>query len=170
MDSTSTEQILRRSRLFDKKRRMDRHRGICSGPPVGASAHMFTAAHATSVLLLVIVGGATITNFFFGKRSWCKHVCPSARWLSQTSALSFVELGSNSNVCSSQCQTHDCVKDKNCPMGLHPSAQHRAKTAFCASHASKGANTSGAHQCPPSWNELLAREKWDVAGLFLPYF
>jgi transcriptional regulator with AAA-type ATPase domain len=135
------------------------------------AAQMFTAAHATSVLLLVIVGGATITNFFFGKRSWCKHVCPLGKMVSQTSALSFIELGSNSNVCTSQCQTHDCVKDKNCPMGLHPSAAASSKDCIlCLSCVRRCKHQAVRINARLPWNELLAREKWDVAGAFFAVF
>jgi polyferredoxin len=63
------------------------------------AAHMFTAARATGVLLLTILGSATVTNYFFGKRSWCKHICPLGKMLAHSSGLSLVELGSNSNVC-----------------------------------------------------------------------
>ena len=91
------------------------------------ASHMFSDARATGALLLTILTGAIITNSLFGKRSWCKHICPLGKVVGHFADLSVVELGSNSNVCSSQCQTHDCVKDKNCPMGIHPSAAAATK-------------------------------------------
>jgi transcriptional regulator with AAA-type ATPase domain len=131
------------------------------------AAHMFTAAHATSILLLTILGGATITNFFFGKRSWCKHICPLGKMIANSSALSLVELGSNSNVCSSQCQTHDCVKERTCPMGLHPSAAAASKDCIlCLSCVKSCKHQSVRIDARFPWRESLAREKWDIAGAF----
>jgi transcriptional regulator with AAA-type ATPase domain len=131
------------------------------------AAHMFTSARATSILLLTILGGATITNFFFGKRSWCKLICPLGKMVANSSALSLVELGSNSNVCSSQCQTHDCVKERTCPMGLHPSAAAASKDCIlCLSCVKTCRHQSVRIDARFPWRESLAREKWDVAGAF----
>lgn len=86
------------------------------------STHMFTTPRATGMLLLTILAGAVAVRALFGDRSWCKHFCPLGTMLIETSPVSMIELGSNGNVCSSQCQTQDCIKEGNCPMSLHPSA------------------------------------------------
>jgi len=135
------------------------------------AAHMFTVAHATSILLLTILGGATVTNFFFGKRSWCRHLCPLGKMVSHTSALSFIELGSNSTVCSSQCQTHDCVKENSCPMGLHPSAAAVSKDCIlCFSCVKRCKHQALRINVRFPWNEILIKEKWDIAGAFFAIF
>lgn len=131
------------------------------------AAHMFTAAHATSVLLLCILSGATITNSLFGKRSWCKHVCPLGRMVANSSAISLIELGSNSNVCSSQCQTHDCIKEGNCPMGLHPSAAAASKDCIlCLSCLKRCRHQSVRIDVRFPWYEFYVREKWNVTEAF----
>lgn len=86
------------------------------------STHMFTTPRATGMLLLTILAGAVAARVLFGDRSWCKYFCPLGTMLIETSPVSMIELGSNGNVCSSQCQTQDCIKEGNCPMSLHPSA------------------------------------------------
>ena len=127
------------------------------------ASHMFTDAHATSVLLLSILSGATVTNFFFGRRSWCKHICPLGRMVGYCSSLSIMELATNSNVCSSQCQTHDCVKEKSCPMGLHPSAAAASKDCvMCLSCLKSCKHQSVRIDARLPWHELNNREKWDL--------
>ncbi|MEI6206096.1 MAG: sigma 54-interacting transcriptional regulator [Desulfuromonadales bacterium] len=130
--------------------------------------HMFTEARATSVLLLSILIGTTATNVLFGKRSWCKHFCPLGRMVADSSAISIVELGSNSNVCSSQCQTHDCIKDGNCPMGIHPSAAAVSKDCIlCLSCLKRCRHQSVRLNVRFPWYEFFVKEKWNEAeGIF----
>ena len=131
------------------------------------AAHMFTAAHATSLLLLTILGGTVITNFFFGKRAWCKHICPLGKLVSQLSTLSFVELGTNNTVCSSQCQSHDCVKDENCPMGIHPSAALVSKDCILCLACVKKCQHQAVHiNMRSPLNEILEMRKWELSGAF----
>jgi len=131
------------------------------------ATHMFTTAQATSVLLLAILAGAVVTNFFFGKRAWCKHICPLGKMVAQTTALSLIELDSNSSVCSSQCLTHDCVKDESCPMGLHPSAVASSNDCIlCLSCIKRCKHQSVRLNARLPWRELLVRERWDMAGAF----
>ena len=129
------------------------------------ASHMFTEARATSGLLLTILGGAVITTSLFGRRSWCKHICPLGKVVGHFAALSLVELGSNSNVCSSQCTTQDCVKDKNCPMGIHPSAAKATKDCvLCLSCLKSCTHKSVRIDARLPWQEMMAREKWEVPG------
>jgi transcriptional regulator with AAA-type ATPase domain/polyferredoxin len=129
------------------------------------ASHMFTEARATSGLLLTILGGAVIITSLFGRRSWCKHVCPLGRVVGHFAALSLVELGSNSNVCSSQCTTPDCVKDKNCPMGIHPSAATATKNCvLCLTCLKSCTHKSVRIDARLPWQEMMARERWEVPG------
>jgi len=129
------------------------------------TSHMFGEARATSVLLLTILSGAVITTSLLGRRSWCKHICPLGRVVGHFSSLSLVELGSNSNVCSSQCTTQDCVRDKNCPMGIHPSAARATKNCvLCLSCLKSCTHKSVRLDARLPWQEMMAREKWEVPG------
>ncbi len=131
------------------------------------AAHMFVAAYATGILLLSILAGTVVTNFFFGKRAWCKHICPLGSMVSQVSTLSFIELKSNSTVCSSHCQTHDCVKDGNCPMNLHPSAAGVNKDCiFCLTCVKRCKHQAVRINARLPWDDLLARKTVDFAGAF----
>jgi DNA-binding NtrC family response regulator/NAD-dependent dihydropyrimidine dehydrogenase PreA subunit len=135
------------------------------------ASKMFTTAYATSMLLLTILGGTVITNFFFGKRAWCKHCCPLGKMVAQTSVLSLIELESNSTVCSSQCLTHDCVKEGNCPMGLHPSVAGVSKDCIlCMSCVKRCKHQAVRINARLPWNELLARKKADFPGAFFAIF
>lgn len=127
------------------------------------ASHMFTDARATSVLLLSILGGATVTNLIFGRRSWCKHFCPLGRMVASSSAISVIQLGSNSNVCSSQCQTHDCIKEGNCPMGLHPSAAAVNKDCvLCLSCLKRCKHQSVRLDARFPWYEFFVKAKWSL--------
>lgn len=126
---------------------------------------MFEDARATGFLLLTILTGATVTTLLFGRRSWCKHICPLGRMVAQFATISFLELGSNSNVCSSQCHTHDCVKAGNCPMGIHPSAASVSKDCiFCLSCVKSCQHRSVRIDARFPWQELLRKEKWELSG------
>jgi hypothetical protein len=128
---------------------------------------MFTAAHATSVLLIGIISGTAITNFLFGRRSWCKHVCPLGRMVASSATISLIELGSNGNVCLSQCQTHDCIKDGNCPMGIHPSAASTSKDCiYCLSCLKRCRHQSVRIDLRFPWHEFTVRDTWKGAEGF----
>jgi hypothetical protein len=133
------------------------------------ATHMFTAARATSLLLISIIAGTTITNYFYGKRSWCKHICPLGRMVANSSAISLIELGSNSNVCSSQCHTQDCIKEGNCPMGIHPSAASVSKDCIlCLSCLKRCKHQSVRVNLRFPWYEFFVKEKWNVPEAFFP--
>ncbi len=127
--------------------------------------NMFNKAHATGVLLVTILSGAVFTTILFGKRSWCKHICPLGRMVAQYSTISMLELGSNSNVCTSQCQTHDCVREGNCPMGIHPSAASSTKDCvLCFACMKSCQHRSVRIDARYPWQELLNKQRWELSG------
>jgi transcriptional regulator with AAA-type ATPase domain len=81
---------------------------------------MFSWAFATGMLLLILLAGTVAGDLYLGQRGWCKYLCPLGRIVSLVSRISILELHSNHNVCVSRCRVDDCVKEKGCPMGLHP--------------------------------------------------
>jgi DNA-binding NtrC family response regulator/NAD-dependent dihydropyrimidine dehydrogenase PreA subunit len=83
----------------------------------------FLNARVTGRIFLFITGGAIITALLFGKRIWCLYICPLGYMFGEFAALSLTELRGNSKVCVSQCETHACLIDNSCPMGLHPSTE-----------------------------------------------
>ncbi len=122
---------------------------------------MFNKAHATGIFLLVILSGAVITTFLFGRRSWCKHFCPLGMMVAQYATISLLELGSNNNVCLGQCHTHDCVTDGNCPMGIHPSTASVSKDCvLCLSCVKSCKHGSARINVRYPWEEPLRKEKW----------
>jgi transcriptional regulator with AAA-type ATPase domain len=128
---------------------------------------MFTAAHATGILLLTILMGTLITNFFLGKRAWCKHLCPLGKIVAHFSVLSLIELGSNTNVCSSQCETHECVTTRSCPMGLHPAIAATSKDCvFCLSCAKICKHRSVRVDIRLPWQGFSIPKKWDIPTAF----
>jgi len=132
---------------------------------------MFDRAYATGILLLTILSGAVGTTLLFGKRSWCKHLCPLGRMVAQYATISVLELGSNSNVCTSQCHTHDCVREGNCPMGIHPSAANSSKDCvFCFSCVKSCTHRSVRVDARYPWQELLRKEKWELNGAMFSLF
>ena len=123
--------------------------------------HMFTNPHATALLLLSVLGGAVVTTLLYGSRSWCKHLCPLGSMIGNTASLSILEIGSNPNVCSTQCQTLDCIKDNNCPMGLHPSsAALTRECVLCLNCVKSCQHRSARLNLRTPWHQVIARGKW----------
>jgi len=81
---------------------------------------MFSHAFATGLLLFGLLAATVSADIFLGRRGWCKFLCPLGRIVSLVSRISVLEMRSNHNVCVSRCRVDDCVKEKGCPMGLHP--------------------------------------------------
>ena len=81
---------------------------------------MFAWARATGMLLLGLLTATLATDLLFGQRAWCKYLCPLGRVISLVSRISLTEMYSNATVCQSRCKVDDCIKEKACPMGLHP--------------------------------------------------
>lgn len=83
---------------------------------------LFVHAPGTAHLLLSLTAMALLSKHLFGRRSWCKYLCPLGWLVARAARYSPVKLRSNNNVCLSQCRIDDCIREKECPMGLHPTA------------------------------------------------
>ncbi|HJV66210.1 MAG TPA: sigma 54-interacting transcriptional regulator [Geomonas sp.] len=84
-------------------------------------AGMFTRPRATGLLLAGILAATAVADRLLGARGWCKFLCPLGRLVGLLARLSLLEMHSNHTVCLSRCRVEECVKEKGCPMGLHPS-------------------------------------------------
>lgn len=82
---------------------------------------MFSDARATGLLLAAMFLCTVWADLLIGRRGWCKFLCPLGRIVSLIARISPLEMHPNHNVCLSRCKVDDCVKEKGCPMGLHPS-------------------------------------------------
>jgi len=83
---------------------------------------MFTYATATGLLLSGVLLATVSADLVIGRRGWCKFLCPMGRIVCLVSRISPLEMRSDHNVCLSRCGVDDCIKEKGCPIGLHPSA------------------------------------------------
>ena len=81
---------------------------------------MFSWARATGTLLATLLILTVTADLVLGRRGWCKYLCPLGRIVSLMSRISLLEMHSNRNVCVSRCRVDDCVRERGCPMGLHP--------------------------------------------------
>ncbi len=81
---------------------------------------MFSHPFATGLLLVGLLLATVAGDLVLGRRGWCKYLCPLGRIVSLGSRISLLEMRSNHTVCVSRCRVDDCVKEKGCPMGLHP--------------------------------------------------
>ncbi|MDR3580163.1 MAG: sigma 54-interacting transcriptional regulator [Oryzomonas sp.] len=81
---------------------------------------MFSLSFATGLLLAGLLVATVSADVVVGRRGWCKFLCPLGRIVSLISRISLLEMHSNRTVCMSRCRVDDCVKEKGCPMGLHP--------------------------------------------------
>jgi polyferredoxin len=122
----------------------------------------FLHARITGVVFLSITGSAIITALLFGKRVWCLHICPLGRMLGDLAVLSIVELRANSTVCVWQCENRACLKEKNCPMGLHPSAERtRHDCILCLACAKKCKQKSVHLDILLPHQRVLAMKSWN---------
>jgi transcriptional regulator with AAA-type ATPase domain/NAD-dependent dihydropyrimidine dehydrogenase PreA subunit len=83
---------------------------------------LFHRPFATGLLLAALLALTLLFALVFGVRSWCRHLCPLGRMVGFCSRTSLLELRSNNKICHSQCRVDDCIRIKECPMGLHPTA------------------------------------------------
>jgi len=81
---------------------------------------MFERARSTGLFLLILLLATVASDLLFGKRGWCRYLCPLGRIVGLFSRLSLVTLRSTETVCSSRCRVDSCVRERGCPMGLHP--------------------------------------------------
>ncbi|PKN13621.1 MAG: cyclic nucleotide-binding protein [Deltaproteobacteria bacterium HGW-Deltaproteobacteria-4] len=82
---------------------------------------MFSWALATGLLLTWLLVATVTADLLLGRRGWCKYLCPLGRVVSLVARISLLEMRSTPHVCVSRCRVDDCIKEKACPMGLHPS-------------------------------------------------
>ena len=99
---------------------------------------MFSRAHTTGLLLAGLLLATAGADLLLGRRAWCKHLCPLGRIISLVSRISVLAMRSNPNVCTGRCRVDDCIKEKECPMGLHPtginSTDHCVLCFSCVRH------------------------------------
>jgi hypothetical protein len=128
---------------------------------------MADRAPATAVLFMSILGGAMVTTLLFGRRVWCLHLCPLGRAIGQFSTISMLELRSNSNVCLSQCQTHDCINENGCPMGLHPSSEKTKHDCVLCMACVKSCRHKSVHlDLLLPKQKILSMGKWEFPRAF----
>ncbi|HBA53186.1 MAG TPA: hypothetical protein DCZ04_01665 [Syntrophorhabdus aromaticivorans] len=124
----------------------------------------FYNAHVTGKIFLSIAGGAIITTLLFGKRTWCLHICPLGKMLGEFAVLSLMELRGNSKVCVYQCETHACLKEKSCPMGLHPSTERtRHDCILCFACVRKCKQRSVHLDVLLPHQKILTMRSWDIS-------
>ena len=123
----------------------------------------FLNARVTGIVFLSISGSAVIAALLFGKRIWCLHICPMGRMLGDLAVLSVMELRANSKVCVWQCENRACLKEKNCPMGLHPGTERtRHDCILCLACAKKCKQKSVHLDLLPPHQRVLAMKSWDT--------
>ncbi|HEY3277834.1 MAG TPA: sigma 54-interacting transcriptional regulator [Syntrophorhabdaceae bacterium] len=124
----------------------------------------FLNARVTGAVFLSISSGAIIATLLFGRRIWCLHICPMGRMLGDLAVLSVVELRANSRVCVWQCENRACLKEKNCPMALHPSAERtRHDCILCMTCAKKCKQKSVHLDLLPPHQRVLAMKSWSFS-------
>lgn len=125
-------------------------------------AEAFLDARVTGMVFLSITSSAIIASLLFGKRIWCLHICPLGRMLGDLGVLSIVELRANSRVCLWQCESRTCLKEKTCPMGLHPSAERtRHDCILCFACAKKCKQKSVHLDLLPPHQRILHMKSWN---------
>ena len=127
-------------------------------------AEAFINARITGVVFLAISGGAIVTALLFGKRIWCIHICPLGSMLGGLAALSVLELRANGTVCVWQCENRPCLRENNCPMGLHPSSERTRHDCILCLNCVRKCKQKSVHLdlLKPS-QRVLAMKSWDFS-------
>jgi hypothetical protein len=67
---------------------------------------------------------AVFFALLFERETWCRYLCPLGNFAGLFSLSSILFVRSNSNVCSTKCTTHNCIKGSEqyagCPVFHHP--------------------------------------------------
>jgi polyferredoxin len=93
----------------------------------GCSLHR--VPHDTSIMLLVLLGGALLTGLVYrSPRSFCKAFCPAGALLSVYGRYTPLQLEARNPLVCERCPTKDCIENKNryrfdkrsCPSLLRP--------------------------------------------------
>lgn len=124
---------------------------------------MIEHPRATGILLSTVIGLACLTGLIFDRRTWCRFLCPLGRLLAQFSSISALELRSNSNVCMSQCTTHDCIANNQCPMNIHPSSSVNNHDCILCFSCLRACSHKSVHlDIRPPWYEVYAKSNWTL--------
>ncbi len=124
----------------------------------------FLNGRVTGLVFLSISGSAIITALLFGKRIWCLHICPMGRMLGDLAVLSLVELRANSRVCVWQCENRTCLKEKNCPMGIHPSSERTRHDCILCFRCAKKCKQRSVHlDILFPHQRVLAMKSWNLS-------
>jgi len=105
-----------------------------SGPAVLAgfllivwTEHCFRMTYnpvATGLLLLTLMGAATVLCLVYQRESWCRYMCPLGGLGAGYAATAMIHVRANPNVCATQCTTHECFKGTDespgCSVFHHP--------------------------------------------------
>jgi hypothetical protein len=79
---------------------------------------------ATGLMLIGLMGGATVFCLIYQRESWCRYVCPLGGLGAGYSAAAMIQVHANPNVCATQCTTHECFKGSEgspgCSVFHHP--------------------------------------------------
>lgn len=130
---------------------------------------LFLRATGTAHLLLALLGMALICQHLFGKRRWCKYLCPLGWLIGRSSRYSMLKLRSNNNVCLSQCQIDDCIREKECPMGLHPTAAEKSDDCvLCGSCVRHCPHDAIRLDLRFPWQGVLAAPSTSILDALLP--
>jgi polyferredoxin len=86
-----------------------------------AAADIRVRPAATAILLLAIVGGATLFGALYQGQSWCRFLCPMGKIIGSAATIAMVELRPDPMRCR-KCVTFACRKgkvgSKGCPIHL----------------------------------------------------
>ncbi len=86
--------------------------------------HMTTHPKATSFLIITLISLAVFFALLFERETWCRYLCPLGNFAGLFSLSAILFVRSNSNVCSTKCTTHECIKGSEqydgCPVFHHP--------------------------------------------------
>ncbi|QJA05670.1 4Fe-4S binding protein [Thermosulfurimonas marina] len=86
----------------------------------------------TALLLLAIVGGATVCGILFRGYTWCRYLCPLGKIIGSASTMALTEFRADLKKCS-QCKTFACRRGRNglkpCPVFL--GAYHAKNNLVC---------------------------------------
>ena len=79
---------------------------------------------ATGLLMLTLMGAATVFCLIYQRESWCRYACPLGGLGAGYSAGATIHVRANPNVCVTQCTTHECFKGTDvspgCSVFHHP--------------------------------------------------
>jgi len=135
---------------------------------------MWQHPNKTAALLLAILLCALLTSFLFEGRIWCRYLCPLGQMVATFARTAILELRSNGDYCSNECDSYVCSTGNGevngCSMIKGPFLLSTNQNCTLCGNCIKTCPNQSVrlNRRPPGWELWNARSADFAAIIFIP--